>query len=300
MFEYKSFLDFLKAMSINILALIIRYVPRFLSDWLCSFFGFLAFVLLKGRRRGILETLMVIKPESTKYSLIKCGFKTLANYSRNFADFLRLRYMSAQELVNLVELDGVERISGFLKPDRGVIAITAHIGNWEVGSNFLAAFGFPIVGVAESAGPGETFYKLFKRYREHFGMKVVSLEHPSVVFKLRKFLKKGYLVGLIGDRDISGTGIEVEFFGRKAVFPQGPAFLSLVTGCPIMPAFFVRNHKESRKKYISQVENIIEFKKGKNRREDIRELTQLIAQTIERKVKSYPDQWFSFPPPWKF
>ena len=297
---YKSLLDFFKAISINIITILIPFIPDFIGNAISSFLGFFSFIFLKGRRRAVLETLRVVRPDSTRYSLIKLGFNTLVYYARNFGDFLRLYHMSSRELVNQTQTRGVELISNVLSLKKGVIVVTAHIGNWEVGSNFFAALDFPIAGVAESAGPGDTFYKLFKRYREHFGMEIISLEDPSIMFKLRKYLRKGFLIGLIGDRDISGTGIEVEFFGKKARFPQGPAFLSLATGSPIVTTFFLRNTGGSRKKYIVYVEGVIDFTKGKNRREDIKNLTQMIAVRIEKIIRDYPDQWFSFPPPWKF
>ena len=298
MFGYKNILDVAKALFINIITLIIPFIPRWASAWIAGFAGFLAFALLKGRRRAIIGVLKVVKPGASSSELSKFACKNLINYANNFADFLRLYHMDAKELIHITEIEGIEYLKKILQKNKGAILLSGHIGNWEVGSNFIAGYGFPVVGVAESAGPGDAFYKLFKRYREHFGTLIISLEDPSVGFKLRGFLKKGYMIGLIGDRNISGTGVEVNFFGRKAIFPQGPAFLSLVTNCPIIPFFFLRNTKKGKKVYYAFVEKAVEFKGGKSSRENIRNLTQIIAQRIESVVGNYPEQWFSFPPPW--
>lgn len=299
MFGYKTILDAFKALFINIFTLLIQFIPRVVSNYIASFLGFFAFITLRSRRRAIINLLEVIRPEASSLRLRKLACRTLINYSKNFTGFLRLFHMSAEELIGISDIHGLEYIRNILKRKKGLIILTAHLGNWEVGSNFIAACGFPLVGVAESAGPGDLFFRLFKRYREHFGMITITLEDPSVVFKLRKYLKKGYIAGLIGDRDIAGTGVEVSFFGRRSIFPQGPAFLSIITGCPIVPAFFLLHNKKSRKQYYAVVEKPIEFKRGKDRRKDIRKLTQLIAGRIERIVREYPDQYFSFPPPWE-
>lgn len=299
MFGYKSFLDLLKAFLMNVFTLLIPFIPRRMSRIISFILGFLAFISLKRRRISLISVLKVIHPEAKNRDLSRLACRNLINYANNFADFLRLYHMAPKELISLSEIDGVEKITNALRKDNGAILVTAHIGNWEVGSNFIAGLSIPMVAVAESAGPGEAFYKLFNRYRERFGTHVISLEDPSVGFKLRKFLKSGYVVGLVGDRDISGSGIEVEFFGRKSVFPQGPAFLSLVTKTRILPSFFFRNEKRTKKEYYVYIEDAIEFQPGRDTRRNIKQLTQLIAQRFEEIIRKYPDQWFSFPPPWE-
>lgn len=299
MFGYKSILDILKAFFINAFTLFMPYIPRAVSGCIAGLLGFLAFVLLKRRRRAIIAVLKVVRPEADNAALTKLACKTLINYANNFADFLRLYHMKAKELISITELEGFGHLEKALEEKKGAILVTAHLGNWEVGSNFIACLGFPFMVVAESAGPGDTFYKLFKRYRERFGTIIISLENPSIGFTLRQFLRRGYLIGLVGDRDIAGTSVEVNFFGKKAVFPQGPAFLSLLTRSPIVTGFFVRRMKKGRKFYFCYGEETIDFKGGKDTKENIRNLTQIIANRIERAVKKFPDQWFSFPPPWE-
>ncbi|TET17334.1 MAG: hypothetical protein E3J78_07700 [Candidatus Cloacimonadota bacterium] len=298
MFGYKSILDLIKAISINILTLFIQFIPRSLCIPIANVFGLCAFALLRGRRRTILRVLRVVKPEANERILKTLACKTLINYANNLADFARLYHMDARELISITENEGLEYLRRALQEYHGGIIFTAHIGNWEVGSNYLAASGFPVVAVAESAGPGDTFYSIYKRYREHFGAMVVSLEDPSIGFKLRKYLKTGHFVGLVGDRDIAGSGVEVCFFGKKAVFPQGPAFLSLATNRPLLAAFYLRRNRAGGKVYYACVEEPIKFIRGKNNRENIKNLTQCIATRIEQVVKKYPDQWFSYPPPW--
>jgi len=299
MFGYKSILDIFKALFIDIFTLMIPFIPRPVSRCTASLLGILAFALLRGRRRAIIGALHVVKPEMDNFGISKLACKTLMNYANNFADFLRLYHMDAKELVSITEFKGLEHFEEALRNGKGAIIVTAHLGNYEFGSNLLTCLGLPFVAVAESAGPGDTFYRLFKRYREHFGTIGISLEDPSIGFKLRRYLRKGYFIGLVGDRDITGTGVEVNFFRKKAIFPQGPAFLSLVTKSPIVMSFALRVTGRGRKIYYCCTDAAIDYKGGKDTRENIRDLTQIIADKIEDAVQEYPDQWFSFPPPWE-
>jgi lauroyl/myristoyl acyltransferase len=299
MFGYKSFLELSKAAFISLFTFLILFVPRGEATLIANVLGFCAFFVLRGRRKAILAVLRVVRPSAKGLLRLRLGWRALINYANNFADFLRLYHMEREQLLAITESEGIEHFFKALEEHSGVVLISAHVGNWEVGTNFIAASGVPLVGVAESGGPGEAFYRLFKRYRQHLGTVIVSLEDPSVGFKLRKYLKSGYVVGLIADRDIAGSGTEVRYFGRKSVFPTGPAFLSLVTKTPIIPAYYLRLNRRGKKVYHGYVEEPIRFTRGKSMREDVQRLTQAIACRIEEVAKRYPDQWFCFPPPWE-
>lgn len=299
MFGYKNFLELSKAFFISLFTFLILFIPRTGATIMANVLGWCAFLILPGRRRAILKALRVICPEARHAERLRLGGRVLINYANNFADFLRLYHMEKEQLLDITEIEGLKHFERVLEQSGGAVILSAHLGNWEVGSNFIAATGLPLVGVAESGGPGEAFYRLFKRYRQHFGTIIVSLEEPSIGFKLRKYLKKGFVVGLIGDRDIAGSGVEVEYFGRSAVFPTGPAFLSLATGVPIVPSFYLRINRKGRKVYYGCFEEPIQFRRGESMREDVKRLTQIVARRIEEVVRRYPDQWFCFPPPWE-
>jgi KDO2-lipid IV(A) lauroyltransferase len=300
MFGYKSFLELSKAVFISLFTFLTFFIPRSVAVHISNVLGFCAFFVLSGRRKAILGVLRTIRPDASSPQLLKMGRRILINYANNFADFLRLYHMETRELLSITRSQGLEHFERVLEEHTGAILLSAHLGNWEVGSNYMAAAGLPLIGVAESGGPGEAFYRLFKRYRQHFGTVVFSLEDPAVGFKLRKHLKSGYVVGLIGDRDIAGTGVEVEYFGRRSVFPTGPAFLSLATKAPIVPAFYLRLNEGGKEVYHAYVEEPIRFERGRDLREDVKRLTQVVASRIEAVVKRYPDQWFCFPPPWEY
>ena len=117
---------------------------------------------------------------------------------------------------------------------RGVVMALPHVGSWEWGGAFLATVGYPMTTVAERIEPPELF-DWFVDEREAMGLTIVPLGGDSGSVVLRT-LRAGGLVGLLCDRDLSGNGVAVEFFGEGTTFPAGPATLALRTGAALVTA----------------------------------------------------------------
>ena len=93
------------------------------------------------------------------------------------------------------------------------------------------------------------------------------------------------------DRHLGGPVAEIEFFGRKASFPLGPAMLSRATRAPIVPVFMLR---QGLRGFVAEVEEPIEVDRTADRDADLREGTERIVRVYERYVRRYPYQWFNF------
>ena len=107
-----------------------------------------------------------------------------------------------------------------------------HVGSWEYGGAFFATQGLPMTAVAERLEPPELF-DYFVEQRAAMGLTIVPLDHRSGG-TLMTTLRNGGLVGLLCDRDIERTGIEVEFFGETTTMPPGPATLALRSGAVLV------------------------------------------------------------------
>ena len=126
-------------------------------------------------------------------------------------------------------------------------------------------------------------------------MEVISLSDKALSLKTLGALRKNKLLVLLGDRDITGTGVEVNFLGGKYKLPQGPALLSLRTGAPVVFGFFYRVGF----RYIAEATGPIKYKPTGNLREDAKNLTQLIANGLEAHIRRYPEQWYVFQMDWQ-
>src|SRR5207244_10398543 len=111
-----------------------------------------------------------------------------------------------------------------------------HSGNWDVAAVWLIHHGIPFTTVAERLRP-ESLYRRFVAYRESLGMEVLPLTggaRPASEV-LAERLRAGRMICLVGDRDLSGSGVRVDFFGEPATMPAGPALLAVTTGAALMP-----------------------------------------------------------------
>jgi KDO2-lipid IV(A) lauroyltransferase len=271
---------------------LVRFVPVGFAYQSARVMGRIAYWLFRDKRRIADENLRVIFPgeldATERRRLVKSLF---AHMALNTADFLRFPHSAYPG--RRLEIEGIDLFVDLYRKGGGVILVSPHVGNWEVGGMLLAEFGFPVNVVTESIRPRKTRFKgdrtanLYRRRREAVGMKTIPLERSGI----REFraLKRGEILALVADRDISGSGEDVEFFNMKSRVPKGPAVLALRTGAPIFVGVCVRSSH-------NRLHGI--FEPVRYDSEDVHELTQLLVKKMEHFIKQYPDQWFVFQPPW--
>lgn len=271
---------------------IVRFLPLRLAYAVAKTFGWIAYRLFGNLRRVAGDNLSVIFSEgltdSKKNKLIKNLFVHMA---LNAVDFLRFPYATYPK--PLIEIEGNELLQELYREGKGVILVSPHLGNWEVGGMILAQFGFSVNVVTESIRPKKSWFKkdrianLYRRYREKVGMKTIPLEESGI--REFKALKRGEMLVLVADRDISGSGIEVEFFGMRGRIPKGPAVLALRSGAPIVFGICVRRPDGRLHALLEPVDYDSE---------NVYDITKLLVKKMEKYIRQYPDQWFVFQPPW--
>ena len=192
----------------------------------------------------------------------------------------------------MVRFECIEHLKTALERGKGALLVTAHIGSWDMGGAALAAVAeMPeLSAIVEPVTKGSSDSAVTSM-RERRGIKVIPVGKPLGVGRA---LRRKEIVFVVAERAIGGDGVEVEFFGEKAVFPRGAAYWSMKTGAPIVPAFCIRQPDGS---YVVHVEPPIEPRPAESEL-DIRAHTQRIAQIIEEYVARYPDQWCMLQPIW--
>ena len=144
-----------------------------------------------------------------------------------------------ERMTELVEIagDGAKLLRDGLALGKGGIIATAHSGNWELMGGALSAMGFPIVGVAQKQKEAD-FDKFINEYRRMVGMHIT---YKGDVREMYDMLKKGWIIGLLMDQDISvRDGIVFDWFGRATNFVQGPATFARYRGAPLFPGYIHR------------------------------------------------------------
>lgn len=177
---------------------------------------------------------------------------------------------------------------------KGCIIVLPHFGSWEAGAVYLASLG-PFAAVAEVLKPPELF-DLFCRLRAGVGIEIFPYNSkPETREKMIDALKGGITLALLCDRDLKGTGVEVEFFGERTSLPPGPAVLAMRSGSPIV-CVNVRNMSGGM--WIGHATEPFWVEDTGDKERVVQETMQKIANKLEVLIREDPAQWHMFMPAW--
>ena len=209
---------------------------------------------------------------------------------RNFARYL-VEFLTIHRVSNpVVRVEGIEHLHEARRHRRGIIMLTAHLGNWEVGATLLQRMGWPVAAVVLPHEEADT-NALFNAQRRRCGIEVIPLARGVTQQCLRR-LRRGEALGLFGDLDFTGGGIEVPFCGRQVRLPRGPALLSVRSQAPVVPIFCIR---EGNWSFRLCLEPPILPPRHPDR-ESVTRLTAAYATVLERYLTRTPEQWLVFQP----
>ncbi len=208
-------------------------------------------------------------------------------YAKYWVDTLRLPYLSDAAIDRRFSFLNYHYILDVAAAGSTPIMVLPHLGSWEWAAAWLGKVDHqPVTAVVERLEPPEVF-QWFQKTREQYGVEVVPLG-PDAMQVLMRVIKDGSSVlCLLADRDIAGTGVDVRFFGRSTRMPAGPAVLSLRSGSPLLPVA-IYDRGATRQCVVGAP--LWPERQGKLR-DDVRRITQTVAQELEALVSEAPDQW---------
>jgi len=215
-------------------------------------------------------------------------FPAFASY---VTDFFRSPTWNEEDVDRFVEVENKDYLDQALSYGKGVVALSLHFGNWELGAVAVALKGYPLNIIVLGHGKRRVT-DIFRKMREAKGIRVIPL--GIGIRKCFQVLRNNEMLAMMGDWDIGKGGIKVEFFGQKALVPKGPAFFSLKTGAVVVPIFMLRKNE----KYHLIFEKPILPSSTGNEEKDILCLTKEYLKILERYIKEYPGEWFLFHPMW--
>lgn len=225
-----------------------------------------------------------VKPELSKSELDLLVVNGLKSYMRYWCDTFRSPGWSSERILSTVTVMNEHLIMDPLAQGQGVVVALPHSGNWDHAGSYFCIKGVKLVTVAERLKPEAVFQK-FLRYRQAIGMEVLSLDSdatPTLIARVRE----GGLIALVADRDLSSSGVEVDFFGYKAKMPAGPALIARRTGAPLITAS-VTYTEEGIHIYFRRVE----LPEISDEREFVAATVQLMAHNFEQGIASHPQDW---------
>lgn len=179
----------------------------------------------------------VVGPDLSEPELDALSRRALRSYARYVREVFCLPTIPPVVVARRTRIKGIEHVAALREQGRGVVCALPHTGNWDAAAvTYLVRLGGPLTVVAERLQP-ESHYQRFQAYRESLGMQVVPLtggDRPST-HALAASLRARGTVSLLCDRDLSSSGVPVNFFGHTMTVPPGPALLAVQTGAALVP-----------------------------------------------------------------
>ena len=231
----------------------------------------------------------VLGPRAPARELRRTTHLGMRSYLRYWCEVFQMPRIPVAELIDRMQSEDEPRMRAAVASGRGMILALPHSGNWDHAGAWLAGIGFPFTTVAERLEPASLFDR-FVAFRESLGMEVIPLtggDRPPYEI-LAERLRAGGVLCLLSDRDLTASGVDVEFFGATARMPAGPAALAHDTGAVLLPTTI---HYRDRYTLGIRFHPQVEVPADGDRNSRIRRMTQQVADAFAEAIAEHPQDW---------
>jgi KDO2-lipid IV(A) lauroyltransferase len=270
------------------------WLPHRLARGLCAVLATLSFWLWPRLRRVGLFNLRLAFPEWSDAQRRRVIFNLFQNFGRMLADFAHFPRWNRANIESLIIYDGFENYARAQSQGRGMFFLTAHFGNWELGSFAHGIYGYPCQFVVRELD-NPLIDQLINHYRCLSGGK--AIEKNEFARGVLRAFAEGQAVGVLTDQNMSSSeGVFVDFFGRLACTTTGPARVARKTGVPIVLGLVIWDAK--LRKYRLRFD-AVDWIKRDDPEAEILANTANFTRLIEEYARRYPDQWLWVHRRWK-
>lgn len=273
---------------ILLIKILFRPLPLSFAQRFGAFLGRILYYTSRRMKRRILDHMKIAFGE--KYSereLRSLCRECFSNFGRVAGEFLAFLHLPKERVDELVDGGGAEkRLNLLLEKRKGIIIVSPHMGNWELLAVWVRnRFKGIVVGKKLRV---ERYNRLIIGARSRLGLETLYQEEsPRAILRC---LRQNFIVGILPDQDVDRlAGIFVDFFGKKAYTPTGPASLAMASGAPLLPAFMVWN--EERRRYQVLTDEPMEIDLSGDKKEVLLRATEAWTRVFERYIREYPSQW---------
>ncbi|MGD9043668.1 MAG: hypothetical protein PVG06_08145 [Desulfobacterales bacterium] len=257
-------------------------------------FGRFVYYIDVPHRRIARRNLQFAFPELSRNQVQNLTKRIFQHFGIAILEVLQMGCSTCAEMLNRVQIEGDEIVIEALAQQKGIIVISAHLGNWEMALQYCPCYlQRPLTGVAKRL-QNRILDRLVHKLRTRFGNKIIYKR--GALPDMTQTLRQGQLLGLLMDISRRFDGLEVQFFGRRATATPAAAMLALRCKSPVIPIFCHRNFKGE---IVIKAEHPLEIQRTGNLRSDLQINTQLITDSVERAVRKHPEQWNWFLKRWK-
>lgn len=289
--------DLLLRAGLELVDLLFRSLPERAAYGLADLLGEVWYRVAPARRRLVAAQLARVAEASGRPAkgaalrrLVRAAFVAHARY---YLEVIRVPHYDLDRIDEIIAWKDGPGVEELTRPG-GVIAVSAHFGNFDPAAVWLAQRGRRWVAPMERIRPRALFEYLRSRRggRSRGGELVIP---PDAARRVIRAIREGAVVAIATDRDLGTPAVRVTMFGHPANVPSGPADLAVLTGAPIVVGTVIRT---GRGRFLGTAEQVDWTATG-NREADVAAITQRITDILERRIAEAPEQWWgSFQPVW--
>ncbi len=272
----------------------VRVLPRGVSYAIGHVGAWMAWRSMPKTNTAVADNLRAVFPDESDRKLRRRALDVYRSYTRDAIDFLRAMSADGADAARMfdVEAEHRDRLLALHAQGNGIILVTGHHGNWEVGSVLMSrVLQLPLTVVAmREASPDVN--RIRTRIRHRLGVETLevrqSLETP---LQIRRALAEGRFVAMLVDRHLGRDRVGVSFLGRPAWFLRSPIQLARLTGAPLVPCFI---HRTGPGRFTARTGRPITIPAGAPRDASIQAAAQEIADQLAAQVRARPECWYHF------
>jgi len=274
-----------------------------LSRWLCrlsaratrrlaTLLGWLWFHLFPVRRRVALDNLRRAFPELRRRERRRLGAACFRHLACCALEFLRMPRLLEGQAKGLFEVEGEENLKQARAAGRGIIAVTGHLGSFDLLACYAARRWFELHVVSREQKVG-WINRYWMESRRRWGVKILPPRGSALT--IHRLLRNGAVVALLIDQH-QPHGLVCEFFGRPAACTTAPALLAYQTGALLLPVWSERLGPDKHRLHIAPAQ---EADRSRPRSEEVEKLTRQLNLWLEDCIRKRPEQWLWLHRRWK-
>ena len=219
--------------------------------------------------------------------------RSFVNLAKNVLEILYMPNLNEKNLGEYLEIEHLERMREALAEGHGVVVLTGHVGTWEWLSAAFSLNGMPVTAIAKQQ-PKADYSRALNDLRATIHVEIFSRGTGEMIAAARA-LKQGKILGFLADQDAGPGGAFIDFLGRPASTPLGPAVFARKFNAPIIPAFILRQPNGKHKVVVGEV---MRYRDTGDTDKDLFDLTVQMTKILETVIRENPTQWLWFQKRW--
>lgn len=271
---------------IRVGAILVPIVPRRVGYGICRLIGLFFYVGNVRARRQVRDNLRRVESDAPWLQREIDTARVFITVVTNYYDLVRLRTLDPERLAELVDIEGWEHFEAARARGRGVIILSAHVGNFSVVASYPAALGYHSAIIAERVEPPALF-RYMTGLRSSLGIEVIP-PGSEAIRPIVRLLRGNDVLLVAGDRDVVGHGVKLEIFGEPAPLPIGPVLLAMRTGATLLPAY---THRTSSGRSVVKVLPPLNLVDSGDWDADLQMNLCRMACALEEMIRPDPGQW---------